>query len=84
MDGTKGRRIHTIPVMFVDGQQVVAFANIPQVLVSPVHLDVFHTSNLRLDVRARNITTRGFDLELETWSTTQIFRLKIQWMATDL
>ncbi len=57
------------------------FNTVPVVHVGVVGLDVSKDDNLRLSVRAEDITTQGFTLRVETWLNTKIWSVDVSWLA---
>ena len=58
-----------------------AFARAPLVQVAIVGLDASNQDNLRLKVRAADITAQGFTLEVETWFNTRLWSVDVSWLA---
>lgn len=58
-----------------------AFARAPLVQVAIVGLDASNQDNLRLKVRAADITAQGFTLEVETWFNTRLWSVDASWLA---
>ena len=58
-----------------------SFSVPPVVHVGLVGLDVSREDNLRVRVRAVDITVNGFTLLAETWLHTQIWSLEVSWVA---
>ena len=57
------------------------FNTLPVVHVGVVGLDVSKDDNLRLSVRADEISTQGFTLRVETWLNTKIWSVEVSWLA---
>ena len=57
------------------------FRSAPSVQVSLAMLDMDHAANTRLDVRAEEITERGFLIVFRTWGDTRVARARASWMA---
>jgi hypothetical protein len=57
------------------------FSTFPVVHVGIVGLDVSNGDNLRVRVRALDITARGFTLQAETWLNTRIWSVETSWLA---
>src|SRR5580692_1347454 len=57
------------------------FSAAPVVQVGIVGLDVSNDDNLRVRIRAIDITGAGFTLEAETWWYTRIWSVAISWLA---
>jgi hypothetical protein len=53
----------------------------PLVHVGLVGIDASKDDNLRLSVRAEQITEYGFTLRVETWLNTQIWSVEVSWLA---
>lgn len=58
-----------------------AFAEAPVVHTSIGMWDIDGSHNQRADIRAVNVTPRGFDIEFRTWGDTRIARIRAEWMA---
>lgn len=72
----QGDRSVSIEVTFL-----APFGTPPVVNLGIVGVDSSHDQNLRLWLLARNITQKGFVLELSTWSDTHIARAAVSWSA---
>jgi hypothetical protein len=57
------------------------FSSFPVVHVGLVGLDVSKDDNLRVRVRALEITSLGFTLQVETWLNTKIWSVETSWLA---
>jgi hypothetical protein len=44
-------------------------------------LDVSSEANVRTEVLARNVTTKGFEIVFRTWGDTQIARARVAWQS---
>jgi hypothetical protein len=66
-------------------EQYVAFEahfNAPPVVqVGLVGIDASKDDNLRLSVRAEDISVNGFTLRVETWLHTKIWSVEVSWLA---
>jgi hypothetical protein len=58
-----------------------AFSGPPVLQVGIVGLDVSKDDNLRVRVRALDISPRGFTLLAETWLSTKIWSVEVSWLA---
>ncbi len=58
-----------------------SFVAPPLVHVGIVGLDVSKEDNVRVRVRARDITGAGFTLQAETWLNTKIWSVEVSWLA---
>jgi hypothetical protein len=58
-----------------------AFSAPPVVHVGIVGLDASEDANLRVRVRAVDITATGFVVEAETWLNTRLWSVEISWLA---
>ena len=58
-----------------------AFSAPPLVHLGVVGLDASKDDNLRLSVRAEDITAQGFTLSVETWLNTKIWSVEVSWLA---
>ena len=72
----KGRRKFVSHVYFDE-----SYINPPTVIVSLAGFDVGQARNKRLKVKAKNITTEGFDIVLKTWGKSKIYSLWANWSA---
>ncbi len=57
------------------------FSAPPVVQVGIVGLDASKEDNLRVRVRAHDITANGFALEAITWLNTKIWSVEVSWLA---
>jgi len=57
------------------------FAAPPLVHVGIVGLDTSKEHNVRVRVRAVDITASGFTLEAQTWLHSQIWSVEVSWLA---
>lgn len=57
------------------------FAAPPLVHLGVTGLDVSKEDNLRVRVRALDITSEGFVIEAETWLNTKIWCVEVSWLA---
>ena len=60
------------------------YENIPKVMVSLSGLDTEKKENIRIKVHAENIDIYGFDLRIETWDVSGIYRVKASWISYGL
>jgi hypothetical protein len=58
-----------------------AFSAPPLVHVAIVGLDVSKDDNLRVRLRALDVTSEGFTLQAETWFNTRIWLVEVSWLA---
>jgi hypothetical protein len=58
-----------------------SFARAPMVHVSIGLWDMDHKHNIRADISAEKITTKGFEVVFRTWGDTRIARMRVDWMA---
>jgi hypothetical protein len=58
-----------------------SFAHPPVVQVGLVGIDASKDDNLRLRLRAEDITSTGFTLHAETWLNTRIWSVEVSWLA---
>ncbi|HTQ04362.1 MAG TPA: H-type lectin domain-containing protein [Polyangiaceae bacterium] len=75
LDGS-GTRTFRHAVMFEH-----AFSAPPLVHVGVAGLDASKDDNLRLRVRAEDITRTGFSVVVETWLNTQLWAVDVSWLA---
>jgi hypothetical protein len=57
------------------------FSAPPVVHVGIVGLDASKDDNLRVRVRAIDITAAGFVVEAETWLNTRLWSIEVSWLA---
>ena len=57
------------------------FSRAPVVQLSIVGVDASNEDNLRLKVRAIDITDQGFTIEAETWFNTRVWGVDVSWLA---
>jgi hypothetical protein len=57
------------------------FAAPPVVHVGLSGVDASKDHNLRLSIRATDITALGFTVEVETWLHSEIFAVDVSWLA---
>jgi hypothetical protein len=58
-----------------------SFSAPPVVQLGVVGVDSSREHNLRLRVKAENITAAGFTLVVETWWETALFGVDVSWLA---
>jgi hypothetical protein len=69
-------RVFRLPVSFNQ-----SFSAPPVVQVGIVGLDASKDDNLRVRVRAIDITASGFVVEAETWLNTRLWSIEVSWLA---
>jgi H-type lectin domain len=74
--GTESERVVRHHVVFER-----SFSAPPVVHVGIVGIDVSKDDNVRVRVRALDITSRGFVLEAGTWLNTKIWSVDVSWLA---
>lgn len=57
------------------------FKSPPAVHVGLSMWDMDSETNPRVDIKARKITTSGFEVQFKTWNDTRIARVRASWMA---
>ena len=57
------------------------FSTPPLVHVGLVGIDASKDDNLRVSLRAEDITEYGFVLRVETWLNTKIWSVEVSWLA---
>lgn len=72
----EGPRLNRVAVAFSE-----AYPRPPHVQVTVSMLDISNTSNARFDVKAENISAKGFEIVFRTWSDTRIARARVAWTA---
>lgn len=58
-----------------------AYDNPPAVMVALSMWDFAHGANVRADVQAENIDTKGFDIVFRTWGDTRVARVRVAWQS---
>jgi len=58
-----------------------SFVTPPVVQVAITGLDTSNEANLRVRVRAVNVTTHGFAIEVETWFNSKVWAVDVSWLA---
>jgi hypothetical protein len=61
--------------------QLSSFAAAPIVQLGVVGLDSSKDDNLRLRVRAEEISEQGFTIVVETWLHSQLWSVDVSWLA---
>lgn len=70
------------PRMFITRVPFEApFANTPLVQVSLMGFDIDHRDSARLRLRAESVSPTGFDLLVETWRATRVYKIEVGWFA---
>jgi len=60
------------------------FSKEPQVMVALSNIFANGVNkSVRIDVRAINIDTNSFDVQMKTWDGSEVFGLDVDWIATD-
>ncbi len=72
-DGSRERRKH---VKFSE-----PFRSEPTVQVALSLWDMDNRANVRADIAAEKVTTKGFDLVFRTWGDTRVARVRMSWTA---
>jgi len=57
------------------------FANVPMVHVGLSGFDIDNDDTIRLSVRADAVSASGFDLVVETWLGTRVYKVEVSWIA---
>ena len=57
------------------------FASVPMLHLGVAGFDIANGANARLEVCARSVSEAGFEVELETWLDTRIWRVSVSWLA---
>jgi hypothetical protein len=71
-----GDRNRTVEVVFSE-----PFGAAPNVFVTLEVIDIDHSANQRTEVKAKNITPKGFEIFFRTWSDTKVAQARVSWMA---
>ena len=53
----------------------------PTVMVALSMWDFSHEANVRADVQAEEIGTKGFDIVFRTWGDTKVARVRVAWQS---
>ena len=72
-----GDRESRVEVVFKE-----AVLEAPSVMVSLSMWDTDHKHNMRMDLKAENITAKGFDLVFRTWQDSRVARVRADWLPT--
>jgi H-type lectin domain len=72
----ESRRCYSLDISF---EGPFSAPPVVQVALSGFDIDQGHTA--RLSVRALNITTEGFKLEIDTWADTVVYGVECAWLA---
>jgi len=75
-NGVDGRRVYEQNIYFEK-----PFSCPPVVKVSLAGFDISNAANARLRVRALEVQSEGFVLEVETWLNTIIWSVDVSWIA---
>lgn len=57
------------------------FTEVPSITLGATGIDAAHDQNLRFDVRAIEVTPKGFTVQFKTWGDTHIARASVSWQA---
>ena len=57
------------------------FTSEPKVIVGLSMINGSKNGNLRISAKAKEITCKGFALEVSTWMDTHIFGYEVSWLA---
>ena len=57
------------------------YDNPPSVMVALSMWDFSHDANVRADIQAEAITTKGFDIVFRTWGDTKVARVRVAWQS---
>ena len=78
MNKDEGARTFTQHINFEKKYEVT-----PNVMVSLSSLDActFNNKNIRVKVKAVNIDTSGFDIQIITWLNSSLFEAKVSWIS---
>jgi len=71
-----GPRHYDIPVVFQS-----PFPAPPSVQVNLAEIDADAAPNLRVQVKAVNITNTGFTIQVNTWADTKLYATNANWFA---
>lgn len=59
----------------------VPFGNVPMVHVGLSGFDIDNADTARLSVHAEAISDSGFDLVVDTWRGTRVYKVEVSWLA---
>ncbi|WP_313352855.1 H-type lectin domain-containing protein [Paracoccus sp. (in: a-proteobacteria)] len=68
-------------LVWIDIEFRAAFADIPIINLGLTGIGSIHDQDLRLFLRARDVTERGFSIELTTWRSIMIDQATLAWLA---
>ena len=71
-----GQRDVSVPIVFSE-----SFDMPPSVMVTLALCDMSNEAYMRMDLRAKNVTTRGFDIAFATWGDTKFARVRAAWQG---
>lgn len=71
-----GPRLKRVSVKFSE-----PFLDPPSVQVGLSMWDISNEATARVDVRAEDVTTKGFKIAFRTWGDTRIARARVSWRA---
>jgi len=57
------------------------FSNVPIVHVGLSGFDIDQRDSARISVHAAAITSTGFDLRIQTWRNTRVYKVEVSWIA---
>ena len=58
-----------------------SFSNVPLVHIGVTGFDIDNKDTSRLSVRAEEITHSGFNVVVETWMHTRMYKVEFSWLA---
>ncbi len=67
---------HTFSIDFPE-----SYSNIPKVHATLIMFDFSNTENTRVGLNVKNITEKGFKVELYTWANSRVFQGEISWLS---
>ena len=57
------------------------FSNVPIVHVGLSGFDIDQRDSARISVHAEAISPNGFDLRIQTWLNTRVYKVEVSWIA---
>lgn len=57
------------------------FREAPVIMLGISLWDMDHKTNMRADLQAENVTTKGFHIVFRTWGDTRVARIRADWTA---
>lgn len=63
-----------------------AFSSVPQVFFTPIVIDIRadNGNTIRYAFEDLKVTREGFDVQIVTWENSDIWELKVKWLAIEM